>query len=136
MSFSNFLLGFFDAIDNLVSEFTFKYDVMCRFNIANRDETQHAKLSSGYNGGTCVSALINPKISRSGSRYVKDSHSHTTDCYQSNPSKVMPPVYIYDSKVKDKTKLKLRPDWCNGLPISKGQWGLGLGKDSAVDSYL
>ena len=47
--------------------------------------------------------------------------------------KEMPLVYIYDPKVKDKAKLKLRPKWCIGLPIANEQWGFALGQDSAMD---
>ena len=97
------------------------------------DETHHARSSSGGKGGTLATTLMNPEIVRSGYRYVKDSNNHTTGCYESNTFEAVPSVYIYDSKVKDKTKLKLRPDWCDCLPIAKRQWGLGLGKASLMD---
>ena len=53
-----------------------------------------------------------------------------------NLFEAMPVVFIYDFKVKDKAKVELRPKWCDGLPIAKGQWGLGLEQDSAMDSHV
>ena len=76
--FSNFLLCFSNITDNLVSELTFKYDVMCGF--INMDETRHVKSSSGDKGGTRTTTLTNPNIPRSASRYVKDSGNHTIGC--------------------------------------------------------
>ena len=55
-----------------------------------------------------------------GSRYVKDPGNHTTGCYNTTPFGAIPAVYIYDSKVKDKTKLKMTSDLVTGLPIATG----------------
>ena len=103
-----------------MSELTFKPAVMRRF--INMDETHHVKPSEGDQGGSRATTLTNPQLPRSGSRFAKDSGNHTTDCYGTNPFEPMPPVYIYDSKVQDKTKLKLKPEWVDGLPIVKGYW--------------
>ena len=101
-----FLLSFVSA-DNLESELTYKFDVLRRF--INIDETNHSKGSSGDKGGSRSKSLINPHIPRAGSRFAKDSGNHTTGCYGSNPLEPMPPMFIYESGVKDKSKLKLRP---------------------------
>ena len=78
--------------------------------IINLDETHHKKSSQGDKGGTRSTTLTDPALPRFGSRYAKDSGNHTTGCYGTNPFEPMPPVYIFDSKVKDKAKLKLRPE--------------------------
>ena len=101
-----------------MSELSYKFEVLRRF--INVDETNHAKTSSGDKGGSRSKSLVNPHIPRAGSRYAKDSGNHTTGCYGSNPIKPMPPVYIYDSNVKDKSKLKLRTGWIEGLPVARG----------------
>ena len=119
-----------------MSELTFKHAVMRRF--INLDETHHSKSSEEDQGGSRSTTLTNPQLPRSGSRFAKDSGNHTTGCYGTNPFEPMPPVYIYciqyDSKVQDKTKLKLKPEWVDGLPIVKGYWGLG--KETAMDSHV
>jgi hypothetical protein len=71
---------------------------------------------------------------RSGSRFAKDSGNHTTGCYGTNPLEAMPAVYIYDSNVKDKAKLKLKAGWVKGLPVATGQWGFG--REHTVDAHV
>ena len=122
------------AADNLVSELTYKFDMLRRF--INIDETNHSKDSSGGKGGSRSKILINPHIPRAGSRFAKDSGNHTTGCYGSNPLEPMPPVFIYDSGVKDKSKLKLRPGWVEGLPVARGKYGFGDGRVHAIDSHV
>jgi hypothetical protein len=46
----------------------------------------------------------------------------------------MPVVYIHDSTVKDKVKLKLKPGWVKGLHVATGQWGLG--QEDTVDGCV
>ena len=52
-----FLLSFVTA-DDLVSELTYKFDVLRRF--INIEETNHSKGSSGNKGGSRSKSLINP----------------------------------------------------------------------------
>ena len=111
------------AADKLLSELTFKFDVLHRF--INLDETHHSKSYAGDKGGSRSKTLTNPNIPRSGSRFAKDLGNYTTSCYGTNPLEAMPAVYIYDSKVKDKTKLKMKAEWVKGLPVATDQWGFG-----------
>ena len=116
-----------------MSELTYKFETLRRF--INLDETHHSKSSSGDKGGSRSQTLVNPNLPRSGSRFAKDSGNHTTGCYGTNPLEPMPAVYIYDSNVQDKEKLKLRPERISGLPVAKGQWGLG-GELPEIDSHV
>jgi hypothetical protein len=118
--------------DNSPSELTYKFDVLCRF--VNLDETHHSKSLSGNKGGSRSKSLVNPNFPRLGSRFAKDSGNHTTGCYGSNPLEALLPVYIYDSNVKDQTKLKIRQGWVDGLPVSTGQWGFG--RKHTMDVYV
>ena len=129
---SHFEIRFYLTADKLLSEVTFKFDVLCRF--INLDETHHSKSSDGDKGGPRATTLTNPNMLRSGSRYAKDSGNHTTGCYGTNPLEAMPAVYIYDSKVKDKTKLKMKADWVKGLPVATGQWGFG--REHTMDAHV
>ena len=128
-----FLLSFV-AADDLVSELTYKFDMLRRF--INIDETNHSKGSSGDKGGSRSKSLINPHIPRADSRFAKDSGNHTTGCYGSNPLEPMPSAFIYGSGVKDKSKLKLRPGWVEGLPVARGKYGFGDGRVHAIDSHV
>ena len=97
----------FVAADNLVSELTYKFDMLRQF--INIGETNHSKGSSGNKGESRSKSLINLHIPRASSRFAKDSGNHTTDCYGTNPLEPMPSVFIYGSDVKDQSKMKLRP---------------------------
>ena len=46
----------------------------------------------------------------------------------------MPVVYIYDSGVNNKTKLKIKAGWVEGLPTVTGQWGFG--REHTVDAHM
>ena len=115
-----------------MSELTYKFNVLRQF--INIDETNHSKGSSGNKGGSRFKILVNLHIPETGSRFAKDSGNHTTGCYGSNPLNPMPPVYIYDSGMKDKSKLKLRPGLVEGLPVARGKYGFVDGRVHAIDS--
>ena len=48
----------------------------------------------------------------------------------------MPPVFIYNANVQDKSKLKLRPGWVEGLPAAQGEYEFGDGMIHSVDSHV
>ena len=100
------------------------------------NETNYAKMPSDDKGGTRSKSLVNPNIPRAGSRFAKDSGNHTTGCYARNPLEPMPPVYIYDSNAQDKSKLKLRPGWVEGLPVARGKYRFGDGMIHIADSHV
>lgn len=116
----------------LTAEVTIKYDTLHR--IINLDETHHKKSSEGDHGGTRSVTLTNPNLSRTGSRYAKDSGNHVTGCYGTTPLEPMPPVIIYSTSSRNEKNMKVRPQWTDGLPIVKGEWGLG--EMTAMDTQV
>ena len=100
----------------------------------NLDETHHKKASEGDRGGSWSTTLTNPDLPRTGTRYAKDSGNHVSGCYGMNCLEPMPPVFIYSTTSTKEENMKIRPEWVDGLPIVKGQFGFG--KLTAVDSLV
>ena len=92
------------------------FDVFRRFNTLN--ETHYSKSSDSDRGNTRCTSLVKPNIIRVGPQFEKDSGKYTIDCYVTNPPKDMPAVYIYNFNEKDKTKLKIRPGYVEGLHVA------------------
>ena len=116
----------------LTAEVTIKHDTLHR--IINLDETHHKKSSEGDHGGTRSTTLTNPNLPRTGTRYAKDSGNHVTGCYGTTPLEPMPPVIIYSTSSRNEKNMKVRPQWADGLPIVKGEWGLG--QMTAMDTQV
>ena len=116
----------------LTAEVTIKHDTLHR--IINLDETHHKKSSEGDHGGTRSTTLTNPNLPRTGTRYAKDSGNHVTGCYGTTPLEPMPPVIIYSTSSRNEKNMKVRPQWTDGLPIVKGEWGLG--QMTAMDTQV
>ena len=122
--------------ENLVSELTFKYEVLHR--IINFDETHHAKDSEGDRGGTRKTSLSNPNLPRPGGRFAKDPGNHVSGCYGATPPEPMPPVIVYSSTAKTPERMRAKPAWMDKLPTVEGKWGLGdvYTMDTHVDKMI
>ena len=70
-------LYYFSA--TLISELTFKYEVLHRF--INMDETHHKKSSEGDRGDSRSTTLTNANLPRAGTLYSKDPGNHVSGCY-------------------------------------------------------
>ena len=118
-----FLVNASAPAEDLVSELTFKYDVLHR--IINFDETHHGKDSEGDRGGSRTTSLTNPHLPRPGGRYAKDPGNHVSGCYGATPLEPMPPCIVYPTTAKTEERMKGKPKWAADLPAAVGRWGLG-----------
>ena len=83
-----------------MSEITFvHYDDLQHF--INFDETHHPFNSSGDKGGPREGILSNPNLPNHGNRVAKDSGTHTTGIYTTNPFVPLPPIFIFDANAKE-----------------------------------
>ena len=98
----------------------FHDDDILRF--VNMDETHHELGNEGKKGGSTTVRYTNLTFSCDGDRVTKSSR-HTTGVYSKNPLEVLPPLYIFDTKLKDASNYKINPEWCKGLPKVVGKFG-------------
>ncbi len=94
----NYSHNVFSISEDLMSELTFKYQVLCR--IINFVKTHLTKSSEGDKSSPCASTLSNPNIPQWGTRIFKDPRGHVTGVFGSNLLEPMPPIIIFDTKSK------------------------------------
>ena len=107
--------------DGEESEISFVHpDDILRF--INLDETHHKYSTKGDSGGSRTNRFSNSSFPRAGERVVAGS-MHATGVYMTNPHEVLPPLYIYETSVKEKDNAKIDPEWVKGLPKVTGKFG-------------
>ena len=91
---------------------------------SNTEKTQHRFSTANkkwVSNTQCYGILSFP---RSGEPIVKSSR-HTTAIYSINKEgEVLPPLYIFDSRVKNGDHFKVYLHWCNVLPTFTVKYGL------------